>query len=158
MIPYASFEVQMFSLEIKDDNELGLLRDKIEQAVKAIHPEMKYDSDVNVEILEHAGKCFDHRDCGRRKQHHDQRKRGNLRGIRTVFAWPFVGARPVQAGEPFSLGISNAFRQHQSASPNRWSALFDCAAHAGCRSRLVEPAQSKHTAPRSSDVRAGVPR
>jgi hypothetical protein len=59
MIPYASFEVQMFSLEIKDDNELGLLRDKIEQAVKAIHPEMKYDSDVNVEILEHAGKCFD---------------------------------------------------------------------------------------------------
>ena len=59
MIPYASFEVKLFSLEIKDDNELGLLRDKIEEAVRNVHPRIQYDGDVEVDILEHAGKCYD---------------------------------------------------------------------------------------------------
>lgn len=57
MIPYVLFSVAINGLSLKDEFEIEKLRIKIDEAVRGIKPSLvsRFDSDVEVEILEHAG-------------------------------------------------------------------------------------------------------
>jgi hypothetical protein len=59
MISYVNFSIAMHGLNLKDDQEVETLRTKIEEAVRAIHPGQRDDSDVEVEVEEHSGTCDD---------------------------------------------------------------------------------------------------
>jgi hypothetical protein len=57
MIPYVYFGVSMHGLQLKNDGEVEALRAKIEEAIRPLHPGIRFDSDVEVETVEHAGLC-----------------------------------------------------------------------------------------------------
>lgn len=55
MMSYVRFSVSLHGLDFKSSKELDDLAAKIKSAVAAIHPALRFDDDVEVEIDEHSG-------------------------------------------------------------------------------------------------------
>ena len=55
MIRYVRFIVSLHGLQLNEECQVDELREKIETAVRKIHPSLRFDSDVEVEIEEQAG-------------------------------------------------------------------------------------------------------
>lgn len=55
MIVYIKFEVSFHGLKYRKYEQLERLKKNIEQNLKYFHPNYNYDSDLEVEIIEHAG-------------------------------------------------------------------------------------------------------
>ncbi len=57
MIPYVNFSVEMHGLSLKDDSEVENLRIKLDKIIRENMPPARFDSDLEVDVIEHAGEC-----------------------------------------------------------------------------------------------------
>ena len=57
MVTYVNLDVSIHGLQLKDDSELETFRLSIESIFRKLHPSLRFESDVVVEIVEHSGAC-----------------------------------------------------------------------------------------------------
>lgn len=55
MIPYVAFEVRLHGLSLHDEADIEALRQTLHEAIKRVHPSLRFDDDVEVAVTEHAG-------------------------------------------------------------------------------------------------------
>jgi len=55
MIAFIRFDVQLHGLALETEQQMDELRVKIKKAIQDVHPSLRFDGDVEVEIEEHAG-------------------------------------------------------------------------------------------------------
>jgi hypothetical protein len=58
MTAYAQFSIAFHGLKFEDCGQLDGIRTALENYALSIHPGLRFDSDVEVEIVEHSGKCL----------------------------------------------------------------------------------------------------
>jgi hypothetical protein len=54
-IKYIKFSVGVYSLNLKTDKEVQDLMEKVAAAVRKVHPSLRFDDDVEIEVDEQAG-------------------------------------------------------------------------------------------------------